>query len=279
MDINALKTFLEVAKTRHFGKAADTLFVSQSTVSARIKTLEDQLRVDLFIRERGNIRLSPSGEALITHAKSMMTLWARAKQEIAIPQGVRETLVFGGLSGLWDITLQDWLYNISQSHPKLAVSADIFGAETLFSRVMNGTIDVAFLYEAPQGVNVGSQQIKTIKLRMVSGEPIEQLPDNWAEEFMHVDWGLNYAVQFASEFPEIRSSKMTTGLGRIAHEHIKRAKTGFAYLAEPAVQESIDNGELFFVPNTPIFKRKAYAIYHLESEKLDLIQELTELLY
>ncbi|MFQ3245049.1 MAG: DNA-binding transcriptional LysR family regulator [Arenicella sp.] len=278
MDINALKTFLEVAKTRHFGNAAETLFVSQSTVSARIKTLEDQLGVELFVRERGNIRLSPSGDALITHAKSMMTLWARAKQEIAVPKGVRKTLVFGGLSGLWDITLQNWLYDISVLHPRLAISADIFAAETLFSRVMDGTIDVAFLYDAPQGVNVGSQQIKTIKLRMVSSEPVSQLPDKWADDFMHVDWGLNYAVQFAAEFPEVKSSKMTTGLGRIAHEHIKRAK-GFAYLAEPAVQNSIQKGELFYVPNTPVFKRKAYAIYHLESEKAALIQELTELLY
>jgi DNA-binding transcriptional LysR family regulator len=278
MDINALKTFLEVAKTRHFGNAAETLFVSQSTVSARIKTLEDQLGVDLFVRERGNIRLSPSGDALITHAKSMMTLWARAKQEIAVPKGVRQTLVFGGLSGLWDITLQNWLYDISVLHPKLAISADIFGAETLFSRVMDGTIDVAFLYDAPQGVNVGSQQIKTIQLRMVSSQPVDQLPNNWADDFMHVDWGLNYAVQFAAEFPEVKSSKMTTGLGRIAHEHIKRAR-GFAYLAEPAVQDSINKGELFYVPNTPVFKRKAYAIYHLESEKAALIQELTELLY
>jgi DNA-binding transcriptional LysR family regulator len=278
MDINALKTFLEVAKTRHFGNAAETLFVSQSTVSARIKTLEEQLGVELFVRERGNIRLSPSGDALITHAKSMMTLWARAKQEIAVPKGIRKTLVFGGLSGLWDITLQNWLYDISVLHPRLAISADIFGAETLFSRVMDGTIDVAFLYDAPQGVNVGSQQIKTIKLRMVSSEPVAQLPDNWADDFMHVDWGLNYAVQFATEFPEVKSSKMTTGLGRIAHEHIKRAR-GFAYLAEPAVQNSINNGELFYVPGTPIFKRKAYAIYHLESEKAALIQELTELLY
>ena len=62
MDINALRTFLEIAKTRHFGHAADTLFVSQSTVSARIKTLEDVLGVNLFIRERGNIQLTVAGD-------------------------------------------------------------------------------------------------------------------------------------------------------------------------------------------------------------------------
>ena len=277
MDINALKTFLEVAKTHHFGNAADTLFVSQSTVSARIKTLEDQLGVNLFIRERGKIRLSPSGNALITHAKSMMTLWTRAKQEIALPKGVRETLVVGGLSGLWDITLQNWLYDVSNSHSELAISADIFGAETLFTRVMDGTMDVAFLYDAPQGVNVGSQQIKTIKLRLVSSVPVDTLPDDWTKSFMQVNWGLNFAVQFAAEFPDFESSKMSTGLGRIAYEHIKRAK-GYAYLAEPTVQESINKGELFYVPDTPVFKRRAYAIYHLESPKAALIQELTDFL-
>ena len=275
MDINALKTFLEVAKTRHFGHAADALFVSQSTVSTRIKTLEEVLGVDLFIRERGNIRLSPSGEALITHAKSMMTLWARAKQEISIPNGVRETLVFGGLSGLWDITLQNWLYQISVSHPKLAIAADIFGAETLFTRVMDGTIDVAFLYDAPQGVNIASKQLKTIELKMVSSRPVEHLEPGWEEDFIRVDWGMNYAVQFAAEFPNLNNSKMTTGLGRIAFEHIKKS-TGFAYLAEPAVRDSVESGELYYVPNTPIFKRKAYAIYHQENEKSALIQELIE---
>ena len=72
MDINAIKTFLEVAKTRHFGHAANALFVSQSTVSARIRSLEESIGAELFIRERGNIRLSPSGEALMTYAQGQL---------------------------------------------------------------------------------------------------------------------------------------------------------------------------------------------------------------
>lgn len=275
MDINALKTFLEVAKTRHFGNAADALFVSPSTVSSRIKALEDVLGVELFIRERGNIHLTASGEALISHAKSMMTLWTRAKQEIAVPGGIRETLIIGGLSGLWDITLQNWLYAISVSHPSLVISADIFSAETLFSRVTDGTMDVAFMYDAPQSVNIKSQPLKTIKLRMVSSINVDKLEENWFEDFIEVHWGLNFAVQFAAEFPEIHSSKMSTGLGRIAFQHIKRAK-GYAYLAEPAVQSSINAGELFYVPNTPTFKRHAFAIYHQDNDKSGLIQELIE---
>lgn len=275
MDINALKTFLEVAKTNHFGHAAETLHISRSTVSTRIHTLEEVLGVDLFIRERGNIHLSPSGEALITHARSMMTLWTRAKQELAAPHGMSQALSIGGLSGLWDITLQGWLYGVSQSHSDIALSADIFSAEALVAGVIDGTIDIAFLYDAPQGINIKSYPLKTIKLRLVSTEKYDCLPDDWAAHFIQVDWGMNFAVQFAARFPQISRSKLVTGLGRIAFEHLKQGR-GFAYLAEPMVQASIDNGELFYVAKTPIFKRKAYAIHHRENDKTGLIQELLE---
>ena len=273
VDINALKTFLEVAKTNHFGHAAETLHISRSTVSTRIHTLEEVLGVELFIRERGNIHLSPSGEALITHAKSMMTLWTRAKQELAAPQGISQALAIGGLSGLWDITLQSWLYGVSQSHPDVALSADIFSAEALVAGVINGTIDMAFLYDAPQGINIASYPLQTIKLRLVSTQQYACLPDDWAAHFIQVDWGMNFAVQFAAHFPQISRSRLVTGLGRIAFEHLKQGD-GFAYLAEPMVQSSIDNGELFYVANTPIFERKAYAIYHQENDKAGLIQQL-----
>lgn len=62
MDLNLLRTFLEVSKTRHFGKAAQNLYLTQSTVSFRIKQLEEQVGIELFIRERNNIMLTISGD-------------------------------------------------------------------------------------------------------------------------------------------------------------------------------------------------------------------------
>ena len=53
MDIGVLKTFLEVNRTRHFGQAADNLFLTQSAVSARIRLLEQTLGVPLFSRTCG----------------------------------------------------------------------------------------------------------------------------------------------------------------------------------------------------------------------------------
>ncbi|WP_351060278.1 LysR family transcriptional regulator, partial [Psychrobacter sp. TB20-MNA-CIBAN-0197] len=52
MDIDLLKTFVEVVRTRHFGKAAENLYITQSAVSFRIRQLEQGLGVNLFIRQR-----------------------------------------------------------------------------------------------------------------------------------------------------------------------------------------------------------------------------------
>lgn len=65
MDTELLKTFLEVSRTRHFGRAAEALYLTQSAVSFRIRQLENQLGVNLFTRHRNNIRLTTAGEKLL----------------------------------------------------------------------------------------------------------------------------------------------------------------------------------------------------------------------
>lgn len=63
VDTELLKTFPEVSRTRHFGRAAEALYLTQSAVSFRIRQLENQLGVNLFTRHRNNIRLTTAGES------------------------------------------------------------------------------------------------------------------------------------------------------------------------------------------------------------------------
>ena len=77
MDIDALKTFVEVNRTRHFGQAAKNLYVTQSTVSARIRMLENRVGVPLFVRERNNIQLTAAGLKLLRYAENILTSWLK----------------------------------------------------------------------------------------------------------------------------------------------------------------------------------------------------------
>ncbi|MGL5484955.1 MAG: LysR family transcriptional regulator, partial [Shewanella sp.] len=86
MDTDLLKTFLEVSRTRHFGKAAENLYLTRSAVSFRVKQLESILGVALFERQRNNIQPTPAGERMLGHAEAVLTAWERAKQDVSLSQ-------------------------------------------------------------------------------------------------------------------------------------------------------------------------------------------------
>lgn len=84
MDVKVFKTFLEVARTRHFGRAAENLYITQAAVSARIKQLESFFDSALFVRNRNSIQLTTSGERLVPYAEVMVSTLEQAKNELAL---------------------------------------------------------------------------------------------------------------------------------------------------------------------------------------------------
>src|SRR3970040_1240813 len=95
MDIDLLRTFLEVNRTRHFGKTAENLYLTQSAVSARIRLLEATLGAPLFTRTRNDIQLTPAGSRMLKYAESILNSWNRARQDTAISEENTASLAIG----------------------------------------------------------------------------------------------------------------------------------------------------------------------------------------
>ena len=72
MDIRVLRFFLTVAREESFSRAAETLFLSQPTLSRQIKDMEDELGVRLFTRTNRNVILTPEGQRLFQTLGGMM---------------------------------------------------------------------------------------------------------------------------------------------------------------------------------------------------------------
>ena len=152
MDIELLKTFLEVKNTRHFGRAAENLYLTQAAVSARIKQLETILGTQLFTRYRNNLQLTSAGERLIDHSESIISAWERARSDISLKKKHEQIITIGGTSGLWDLLLQDSLSEIHRRLPNLAIRAEAHGQDVLVRRLMERTLDVALVYEPREDV-------------------------------------------------------------------------------------------------------------------------------
>ncbi len=273
MDTELLRTFLEVSRTRHFGRAADNLFVTQSAVSARIKLLEETVGAPLFHRARNNIQLTPAGQKLVRHAEGIVNLWNRARQQVIVSDDIDVSLSVSGVSSLWDIFLQDWLERILASEQQIMLHVDVQGTELQLRMLRDGTLDLGFMFEMPNEVSLAVRQVACIPLVMVAARPGISAQAALEDGYILVDWGTSFANAHAQYFPDMTPPILRAGLGRIAHSLlIKRG--GAAYLAEPMVRHSVDRQELFAVEDAPVIERAAYAVYAEHNDRKPIIESL-----
>ena len=270
MDIDALKTFIEVNRCRHFGQAARNLYISQSTVSARIKLLEDRVGVPLFTRQRNNIQLTAAGERLLGYADSIVTTWTRARQEIGAEDEALIPFVVGAMPSLWDSVLGGWMSYIYKNMPDIALSAEVHGPEMLSRRVQEGVMDLAFIFDNPQFLDFECEEITAIPFVMVSSSRDISTKEAFSQNYILVEWGTSFALSHARHFPEIPSPRLRVMIGRIALDYII-ANGGTAYMAEPMVEQMLHDERLFLVKDAPVIKRSVFAIYPHSSEKRNLI--------
>src|SRR5690242_6085225 len=141
MDIELARTFLEVVSTGSFIRASARLNVAQTTVSARIRLLEQQLGRPLFVRNKTGASLTPAGEQFLRHAPALVQIWERARQEVAVPAGRRAVLAVGAELSLWDPLLLRWLLWMRRAAPDVALRAQVGLAEDLMDRVADGILD------------------------------------------------------------------------------------------------------------------------------------------
>lgn len=273
MDDELLKTFLEVHKTRHFGQAADNLFITQSAVSARIRQLEEEMGVKLFTRERNNICPTPAGEKLIHHAESILSSWNKIKSEIAIDGENKVPLSIGAVSSLWDIYLNQWLVKFTESNKNIVLNCQVLNSDAIYQKIVNYTLDFGFTYSAPQDDFITILKILPIEFIMVSSENNLHAEQAVNDNYIYVDWGTSFSEAHNKNFTGIPPPLMRIDVGRIAKSFIRR-KGGTAYLPERMVKRDIENERLYTVNDAPKIKRNAYIIYNKSNERCDSLAKI-----
>ncbi|MFF3960566.1 LysR family transcriptional regulator [Streptomyces griseorubiginosus] len=143
-----LRYFLAVAEDLHFTRAADRLYVSQPALSKQIRSLERQLGVELFRRDRHGVRLTEAGGTLLPHARQVLQAWAAADTAMASARAAgRGTLVVGmstspGRGGL----LPAIRSRFTAAHPEAVVRLRQMGWQDPTAGLADGETEVAFVW-------------------------------------------------------------------------------------------------------------------------------------
>lgn len=273
MDTQLLETFLEVGRLRNFGKAAESLCVSPSTVSARIRQLEEHLGLALFTRGHHRIGLTPAGERMERHARFILGAWERAYEDTALSERHQRRLVVAGVASLWDIFLQDWLTTIYRAYPTLGVRAEESTPLRVVEKLEQNMIDVGFLYDTPRIREVGVEEVSTIPLVMVARHPGIDAERAVGDGYIRVEWGTAFASVHEGHFPQRLLARGRVNSGRIALNLLLECG-GAAYLPRDIVAPWCRRQRLFVVEDAPLIELKAYVAYRLHGEHRELIREL-----
>lgn len=272
MDIELLRTFLEVSRTRHFGQAADGMALTQAAVSARIKSLENLLGVKLFIRKKRDIQLTPEGNRLISRADRLISEWRKIRQEVSAG-GARYQLSVGGSLRLWDVILQQWLIRARTAMPELALIAESHTPDLLTRKLLDGVLDLAFMLEPPQLEVLQTSEVGILPLRLVSHRPDLTPEQALRTDYLMVDWGLTHALQHRRLFPDAAEPQTRLANGALAL-HYLLALGGSAYLPESIVKPHIDQGRLYWVDGAPVIEHRVYAVFPVRSTRKKLIDSM-----
>ncbi|WP_338782826.1 LysR family transcriptional regulator [Streptomyces sp. DG1A-41] len=150
MDVHVrdLRYFLTVAEELHFTRAAERLYVSQPALSKQVRTLERQLGIELFRRDRHGVALTDAGRALLPYARQVLADWAegaaaveaaRAAQRSTLVVGMSTSPVRGGL-------LPAIRSRFTAAHPEAVIRLRQVNWEDPTAGLADGAADVAFVW-------------------------------------------------------------------------------------------------------------------------------------
>ncbi|HIJ62972.1 MAG TPA: LysR family transcriptional regulator [Rhodospirillaceae bacterium] len=263
MNIDLARTFLEISETGNFNRAAERLNVTQSTVSMRVKALEDELGRPLFTRSKAGTELTAAGVRFRRYAANMVRVWEQARQELALPPGLRSLLTVGGQMTLWDRMLLRWVPWMRAAMPDVALKVEVGHSDGLMRLLGEGLIDICVMYSPQSRPGLVTEKLLEERLVLVSTSPRDV--DQWDDAYVFVDWGPEYRAAHNQAFPDLSTPTVAVGLGALGLQHIL-ANGGFGYFPMRVVRPLLQAKRLHAVSNAPEFRRPAHMVYALAEE-------------
>ncbi|WP_041685558.1 LysR family transcriptional regulator [Renibacterium salmoninarum] len=143
-DNDQLRSFLAVAETLNFTRAAERLGLSQPTISQHIRKLEDAAGRQLVLRDTREVRLTDNGDAMAWFARNILAAQDDAARYFS-GAAMRGRLRFGTADDLAYTRLPTILRDFRQLYPQINLDLTVSQSDQLYRRVKAGQLDLVFV--------------------------------------------------------------------------------------------------------------------------------------
>jgi DNA-binding transcriptional LysR family regulator len=151
MDLRQMEYFVALAEESQFTRAAEVTRVSQSGLSAAIKSLEQDLNAQLFTRTTRRVELTPAGRALFPHARNLLAEANAGRDAVTATVGeITGSLHVGAEQCLGSINVPELVERFHRRHGEVEITFTQAGTADLLTRMRDGEIDLAFVAGTPE---------------------------------------------------------------------------------------------------------------------------------
>lgn len=258
MQIDAIRTFLAVIRLGSLSQAAEDLNVTQSTVSARLDSLESVLRQKLINRSKKGATLTAAGTVFQPHAQAIDENWRLTLQKLILPRGTSMMFTFGCSFDLWT-NLGDWLYGSARAaSASTAFQVKCGSTPEVVRSLESGLTDVILV---PMHVSRQDFRCEAVfRDELVQVSTTDRSVMKWDPDYIRINYDQVFDEQHLRHWPDDNIAQVTVdspewGLGLLL------AQGGSAYLPIRLARPYLDDGRLFPVRDSPVFERDCFLIW------------------
>src|SRR5690606_39181013 len=151
-----MATFVTLARTRHFGRAARELNATQPAVSSRLAALEEELGCRLVERGAGEFRLTPEGERTLAVFQSVLTSLGSLRESLRSPHPVAPPLLrIGAIDSIACTWMPQLIEQLRERLPNLKIELAVEGTKVLVAGLGKGVFDIIFAVDPAVGDGLG----------------------------------------------------------------------------------------------------------------------------
>ena len=172
MTIRYLEIFVEVCKYMNMSRAAQSLMISQSSVSQAVKALEKEYNVLLFERLNHNLYLTAAGEKMLYLATQVLKSIGRLNSAM---HNAPVSLNIGSCNTVGASFLYPLLAEFKKLSPDIHISAEISNTQTLTEKILNSSLDLAIV---PETVQQAAAELREVKQWEAAMQRMTQQPRN-----------------------------------------------------------------------------------------------------
>jgi DNA-binding transcriptional LysR family regulator len=170
MNLRFVEAFYWVASLKSISRAADKLFLTQSAMSSRISTLEDELGVLLLDRRDKQFKLTAAGARFLVYAQKLLELQREVKAEMGSGAPLAVSMRIGAIESVLHSWLIPWLEKLRHDQSGLELELTVETTPILMDHIQRGTLDLVFAVLPASADGVRNRALPSMEMAFV-GNP------------------------------------------------------------------------------------------------------------